>query len=155
MKRWVWCLVALASVAAISGNPAIGTDVGRLQPVQTVQLSCDQGTIQIQTDTGASGVGDTLEHALQTMQATAPAEVFLDTAEYLLVAPTCAPLLPALMDTLRPSCLLCWGSGAIDLTQAGKFLSVHDPGITLMHYMAGDLNVPTLQQEKGRMRLVW
>lgn len=154
MKRWLWYLLVIAAVAALSGKNPSGTDVGRLQPVQVVRVSSTAGQILIQTDTGDLGQGETLKEAFEDMKNTASSKVFLDTADYLILSPKCKSLLPALMEYLRPACSVCLEDGEPDLEQVGKFLEVHDPKLTLMRYRAGQRELKTLVTREGRMELV-
>lgn len=154
MKRWVWYIGIIAIVAALSGKTSAGTDVAKLQPVQVVYLTCPEGQIVIETDTGDWGNGETLKEALQDMKATSSREVFLDTADYLLISQGCVDLLPAMMKQLRPSCSVCFTDGVPDMERAGVFLQQHAPQITLMQYRAGERQLQTLVIREGRMELV-
>lgn len=154
MKRWLWYLAVIVAVAALSGKSASGTDVGKLNPVQAVRVYSIEDRIVIETDAENFGIGNTLNAALDDMKQTVPSEVFLDTADYLILSPSCQPLLPALMEHLRPSCAVCLEQGQTDVTQVGAFLEIHKPQVTLMRYCAGQTNLPTLITQNGRMELV-
>ena len=154
MKRWLWYAVALALILAVSAESYAGSDVGELQPVQTLRVSEQAGTILVETDTGELGEGDTLDAAFRNMEETALGKLFLDTAEYLLIAPGCVELIPKLTEYLRPSCCVCLTEGDVDLMQVGQFLQIHPPDRTLMEYRAGLNQVPLLKGFDGRMELV-
>lgn len=154
MKRWLWYVIIIGAVAALSGKSSSGKDIGTLQPVQTVRLSCISGQVLVETDTGDLGVGEDLKAALEDMERTSSGNVFLDTADYLIVSPVCTDLLPAMAAYLRPSCALCMGEGEINMEQVGLFLQRHTPDITLMKYRAGDRELQTLLSQEGRMYLV-
>lgn len=108
----------------------------------------------METDTGDFGIGDSLKAALTDMKRSASAEIFLDTADYLIVSPGCVDLLPAMMQYLRPSCAVCMEDGETDMKQIGMYLQQHSPDITLMHYRAGQRDLPTLVTREGRTHLV-
>lgn len=129
-------------------------DIGKLQPVQVVRLTCPRGQVRMETDTGDFGTGENLKEALIDMKQSAPAEVFLDTADYLIVSPGCIDLLPAMMKYLRPSCAVCVEDGKPDMEQVGLYLQQHSPDTTLMQYRAGQRDLPTLVTREGRMHLV-
>lgn len=154
MKRWLWYIGIVAVIAALSGKPSAGKDIGKLQPIQVVRLTCPQGQVCMETDTGDVGMGENLKSALADMKLSAPAEIFLDTADYLIISPGCMDLLPAVMQYLRPSCSVCLEEGKPDMEQVGVYLQQHAPSITLMQYRAGERDLPTLVTREGRMRLV-
>lgn len=154
MKRWLWYIGIIAVIAALSGKASTGTDIAKLQPVQVVHLTCPEGKVVLETDTGDWGTGETLKDALKDMKDAASREVFLDTADYLIVSQDCIDLLPAMMKQLRPSCSICLGEGRVDMTQVGTFLQQHAPEVTLMEYRAGDRQLQTLVTWEGRMKLV-
>lgn len=154
MKRWLWLIGAAVAVAVLSGNASPGKDVGKLQPVEVVYLACREGGVAIETDTGDLGIGANLAEAMEDMKAAAPGEVFLETADHLLLSPECIDLMPALMSILRPSCSVCLTEGAPDMEQVGLFLRVHRPRSTLARYRAGERGIETLVTGEGRMELV-
>lgn len=154
MKRWLWYIGVVAAIAALSGKAAAGMDVAKLQPVQVVRLTCPGGKVVIETDMGDWGMGETLKDALKDLNATASREVFLDTADYLIVSQDCVDLLPAMMKQLRPSCSVCLGEGELDMAQVGVYLQQHAPEVTLMEYRAGEHQLKTLVMREGRMKLV-
>lgn len=152
MKRWSWLLVVL--VAFFAGRTEIGTDVGKLEPVQVVRLSETNGQVKVETDTGEWGVGADVEAALAALHGSADAEVTLDTAEYLLLATEDEETVLALAERLRPSCVLCSGGRQTELEGLGTFLQIHRPTLTLMRYRAGDRDIQTVLDADGRLELV-
>lgn len=154
MKRWLWYIGIVAAVAALSGKTSAGTDIGKLQPVQVVRLSNPQGQVCMETDTGDFGVGENLKAALVDMKMSSSAEIFLDTADYLIISPGCVDLLPAMMQYLRPSCAVCIEEGKPDMEQVGIYLQQHSPTITLIQCRAGQCDLPTLVTREGRVSLV-
>lgn len=154
MKRWLYYIVIVIVVAALSGNTSAGSDVGKLQPVQVVRVTRQDGAVVLETDTADRGVGARLSSALADMKRAASAEIFLDTADHLVVSPECEGLIPELMAYLRPSCAVCVGEGEVDMEQVGAFLEIHKPEVTLMRYRAGETDLPILVAREGRMELV-
>lgn len=154
MKKWLFFLAVLGAVAVISGRTQPGTDVSQMQPVQSVRIAQFNRYITVETDTGAWGMGGDLDAALEHMNASAPAHIFLDTAEYLVIAPELVFLLPDLEDRLRPSCCVCLEEGQPDMTRVGQFLQIHTPEITMNDYLAGVTDLPTLLTTKEGMQLV-
>lgn len=154
MKKCAW-LIGIALVIAILGfMPSAGMDVGKLQPVQVVAVQMVNEQILVQTDTADEGTGDTLMEAVENLKQSTGAEVFLDTAEHLLIAPDCAMVMEDVLQLFRPSCTLCWLDGEANLQGAAEFLNYHVPKTTLMEYRAGNQMLQTLRIVNGRMRLV-
>lgn len=154
MKRWLFCAAIILTAALLSGKGLPGADVGKLQPVQVVCISGGADWVKIETDTGDVGTGSDLEQAFGDMKATSSAEIFLDTAEYLLISQGSEGFISEMMTHLRPSCSVCIVDGEPDLEKVGAFLHQHEPKITLMHYRAGHRQLPTLKIQEGRMELV-
>lgn len=152
-KKLRYLLFGLAALALYL-LPSPGKDAATIQPVEVVCLTRDQKGVQILLDTGAAAEGDTLSDALRRLHAEGAEEIFLDTADYLLIGEGCEPLLPELMTLLRPSCVVCRVQGLPRLEQVGQFLRRHTPALTLARYRAGIRDFSTLKTEEGRMRLV-
>lgn len=152
MRRWAFYLAIIGSVAALNATTSIGSDVGKLDPVQVVCVSAERGWIEVGTDTGAQGSGRTVEEAIRDMEETATAKVYLDTAEYLVVSEQA--LVEGLVEHLRPSCEICMGQGELELERVGEFLQVHEPGVTMIEYLAEGHALPVLMEREGRMRIV-
>lgn len=153
MKRWILCAVALILAASLEGLPFHATDVGKLQPVELVWVGRTGEGVEIRTDTGDLGTGPTVSDAFADLKRTCPGEVFLDTAEYLILTPDSGELLGELSEFLRPACRLCIGMENRDLEQATRFLSAHKPELTLQDYGAGDRNIPILREKEGKFHL--
>lgn len=150
MKRWI--ILAAAVAAALMFPSHSKADVGELLPVELLYIYKDENGIQVQTDTGNLGTGSDLRSALENLKATAPGEIFLDTADYLIITKDTANLLPQLWDILRPATEVCLGVNAD--TQAAAFLSAHKPGVTLNDIRSGGRFLPTLIRTGERYRLV-
>lgn len=145
-------LVLAAALSA--GRAQIGTDVGKLQPVRVVRLSEVAGQVKVETDVGAWGVGDDVGAALAALHASADGEVVLDTADILMLVTEDEAMTLAMVEQLRPSCVMCYGDRETDLEQAGTFLEIHRPELTLMQYRAGERAIPRLVGKDGRLELV-
>ena len=82
MRSVVCIAILLLSLFA----PVERLDVAKLQPVQTVAVSMNGQEVVLETDTGDVGRGVTGKEALKDLQENALSVIYLDTAEYLLVA---------------------------------------------------------------------
>lgn len=154
MKKWLVYVLILAAVPVLSFGGFGGRDVGKLQPVQAIMMQVENGKLRLLTDTDATGRGEDAQKAVEDMNRTADAWVYLDTADYLLLSEGTEAYLPQLQKYLRPSCCLCAVAGEIDLSRVGSFLELHQPKQTLSRYEAGERELPLLISEEGRMKLV-
>ena len=130
MKKWLVFAAVLITVAILSRRPHPARDVAMLEPVQAVYIFQKDGTLSIETDTGASGSGKTLTEAAAEMKASASGEIFLDTAEFLLLDPT-VPITEEFHTLLRPTCTVTFTTAAPDLQAASAYLSIHTSSCTL------------------------
>lgn len=154
MKRWAIYLLLFAAAAALGTSSFTGTDVGELLPVEAVRVSVREGEILLETDTGDSGRGADFTAALRDLKESAPGNLFLETADYLILAPESEPFLEELYGCLRPSCGVCVEDGETDMESVGQFLSAHKPETTLRDWRNGSENLPVLRTREGRMELV-
>lgn len=146
MRRWMIYVAVVA--AALILKPKDIKDVGELLPVELLYISREAGSIRAETDTGTFGTGRNLEEALKDLKETAPGEIFLETADYLIVTDRTVNLLPRLTEVLRPSTEVCVGKNAD--AQAAAFLKAHPSEVTLKDIRAGQEEIPTLIKSKER-----
>lgn len=150
MKRWI--ILAAAAAVALMFAPSGTTDVGELLPVELLYIYKEESGIRVETDTENFGVGDNLTAALENLKATASGEIFLDTADYLIITKETVSLLPQLWEILRPATEVCLGVNAD--AQAAAFLSAHKPGVTLNDIRSGGVSLPILIRTEERYCLV-
>ena len=154
MKHWFWYLLGLLMVAGIGGMPFSGSDVAQLQPVQVVGVEMDDGVVTVSTDTGDVGVGNDLQGAFQNLKDTTMGQVFLETAEYLLVDPSAMGLVPELMGYLRAGCGVCLMEADVDMEKVGLYLEAHPPTVTLQDCRVMQVSLPRLiMNREERMEL--
>lgn len=135
MKRWLYLLGALAVLGVVARLPHPARDIAKLDPVQTVYLYVEAGQLHIETDTGDHGSGPTLTAAAADLRARADAEIFLDTAEYLLLDPGVA-ITDEFYTLLRPACRVVFTQSRPDLEAAAGYLAIHTPETTLARLRA-------------------
>lgn len=135
MKKWLLLIGALAAVGFLSRLPHPARDIAKLEPVRVVYLYMDQGRLCIETDTADYGSGRNLTEATDDLRTRADAEIFLDTAEFLLLSPE-VTISPDFYTHLRPACKVCYTETAPDLAAAAEYLAAHPPEITLAHLRA-------------------
>lgn len=151
MKRW---LLLLALGTLLLTRPFSASDVARLKPVEVIRVSTVSHGVCVETDTGDRGEGKTLAQAFANLKTTADGDIFLETADRLLVSPLAVDLLPELTEYLRPGCNICVELGAVELDAVSDFLNIHEPGVTLQDHRAGEKALPVLYMIDGRMYLV-
>ena len=79
MKRYLLYGLILAATLVM---PVKRTDVGKLQPIQTVAVYLTDRGCSVQTDTGDIGVGETVAIAIENLERTTAGGAYLDTAEF-------------------------------------------------------------------------
>ncbi|MBP3672496.1 MAG: hypothetical protein J6J18_01560 [Oscillospiraceae bacterium] len=124
MKRYILYIVVLLALLAVSAE---GNDVGRLLPVEVISVYKEEGTVKIETDTGNMGAGEDFEAAYQNLRSNASAEIFLDTADYLILYGDAQGQIEQLRVYLKPGIKVCTGVGEMDLVSAAEYLSIHTP----------------------------
>lgn len=152
MKKWMW-IVGVAALALLLRVEHAGTNIDWLEPAELVRVTVEDDVVAIETDTGAQGYGQDLDTAIGNLQLSSASEVFLDTAEYLVVDETAVELLPELWEILRPSCKVCIAGGQIDLAEAAEYLCGHTPTTNLLQCRAGTGKLEILYVQEGRGQL--
>ena len=150
MKRiiiYVLILIALLFV------PVQDNDIGKLQPVEVVQVYRQGQQVTIRTDTGDMGVGNTAQLALQNLKDTTPGYIYLDTAEYLLLNTKAAQDVEQLRSVLKKNLQICVAESELDLQLAAKFLPAHGKLPRLKGWHMGD-KLPELSAESERLKFV-
>lgn len=146
MRRWM--IYVAAAAVAIALKPGDMKDVGVLIPVELLYINREAGFIRAETDTGDVGTGRSLEEALKNLTDSAPGQIFLETADYLIVTERAAYLLPQLAQVLRPAAEVCIGVNAD--AQAAPFLKAHPSRVTMKDIKAGWREIPVLIRSKER-----
>ena len=108
-----------------------GTDIGRLRPVEVVQLYEKAGLLFLKTDTGDVGWGLTVEQAVNQLKETTPARIYLDTADYLLLEEGNEDCIPLLKTYLKGKTKVAYAPEDIDLGEVAAYLHIHGPSESL------------------------
>ncbi len=103
--------------------PVERLDVAKLEPVQTIAVSREEGSVVIQTDTDNKGTGITTELALQELEKTTPGVIYLDTAEYLLIAENAQDTVDVIRSYLAPSVRVVLWDAEGSVSSAAKYLA--------------------------------
>lgn len=154
MKRWSLLALIVLLVIVFADRLFLGSDVAQLQPVEVIRVSVQQEKITVETDTGELGEGSDLKEAFENLKEHAVGEIFLETADYLIVTAESEGLIEELSAYLRPTCYVCMESDPTDMEKAAQFLDAHKPGKTLLDCRSQKGKIPLLITEEGGMRLV-
>ena len=154
MKKWIRYLLIAAVIPLLGIEGFGGEDIGTLEPVQVLVVTQENDGIHVLTDGGQEGNGKDVTAALENLTKTASSKVFLDTTEYLLLEPGTEKWLSQFKQSLRPSCMVCYVLGSVDLQAAAQYLQLHPVSVNLIQYEAGKQRLLTLIYNEGRMTLV-
>ena len=154
MKRLIFYGAALALIAMLGWMPFSPSDVADLKPVELIYIDAERGPVLVKTDTGGSGRGQTLAEAFQDLKQTTAGNIFLETADHLIVSEKARPYLQSAVRFLRPACNVCVADREPELETAAAFLRTHEPNMTLQDFRTGIRDLPKLRSIEGRMYLV-
>lgn len=105
--------------------PLNRVNVANLLPIEAVAVYRDGDQVVLETDTEHKGFGENAEKALASLKQNTSAVVYLDTAEYLLVAPDAAEEVDALRPHLKSTVKVCVCEVAGKVKDAAKYLEIH------------------------------
>lgn len=148
MKRSFLYLLVLAAVLVC---PTKATDVGKLQPVQTVAVYQDQSGCIIQTDTKDVGRGEDVPAAIKNLKETTPATIYLDTAQYLIVSDE--SIVEELRTHLKGNVKLYRFIGNPPMDTVSKFLAAHGRGPSIRTWKSEDA-LPVLDCRSERLNFL-
>ncbi len=118
--------------------PVERLDVAKLEPVQTVAVYTEPGAVVLETDTHNVGKGQSISEALANLEETTPGVIYLDTAEYLLVAKDGEGYVNDLRAYLSPSVKVSMWDGDGEVDRAARFLSVEKHLPRLRHWKTSE-----------------
>lgn len=144
MRKMLLCIAVIAITGFAGLLPFHGTDVGKLHPVEVLVASKVGERITVETDTGLNGTGKTMDQAIENLKLTSAGEIFLETANYLLVSEEGIHLLDGFSTVLRPACQIYVFKGDGKWDNVAKYLESHPSGVTLLGYRQGMTNIPKL-----------
>ena len=123
MKRLLLYIAALTLLLLADR----GTDLGSLRPVELVQLWERNGILILETDTGDRGWGLTIDQAVAKLKETTPGQIYLDTADYLLLEEGTEQYLPQLHDYMKKGTRMAYSVEGLNLRDAAAYLRIHKP----------------------------
>ena len=138
-------------LAAVLTLPSTPTDVGKLQPVQTVIVYKEDGSFVLQTDTDDVGRGENILAALDDLKETTPEHIYLDTAEFLLIGEGTEKAVETLRKRFDRSAELYGYIGSPDPEAVSAYLQVHGNGPRFSQWQVGE-KLPILDCREDRIR---
>ena len=160
MKKVIWILILLLFLGALKLLPFHGKELAGLLPVKTVIItrSCAEYTVDV--GAGVQAVGKTLSEALEALQEETPVEVFLQTAEQVVLTEPDETAVKAVAETdaFRPAAGICRvPKGAADVDALSRYLQAHPAHETILDLKAALLegrrpDIPLLRPVDGGYR---
>ena len=152
MKKIGLILLIGAAAWLMSRLPHPAVDIGKLEPVEVVLLTATDEGIRLETDTGAWGEGATLKAAVAALKQADSEEVFLDTAEKVLIRGNMTDYWQEIWIQFRPAAQVCLVRDNVDLREAAEYLTMHPTGLTLGKLRAGmgEWQILTITEGRGR-----
>lgn len=123
MRTVLYILIIILMLFA----PVQRLDVAKLQPVEAVAIYSEQDMVILKTDTEDIGIGETALQALQNLKDTTPAVIYLDTAEYVLVAEGAESWAEELKPYFKSAIKVRPYKGGV-VKEEVKYLDAHDRG---------------------------
>lgn len=153
MKKAIVYLAAITVIATTGILPFDGTDVEKLHPVEVLVFQYNKGMLSVTTDSGLSGFGTDVRQVFEDLKLAAPGEIFLDTVNYVLLAPNCINEISSLYFYLRPACQVYLFEGEGKFTNIGEYLESHASNATILDCIRGESKIPllTIQNEVYRI----
>lgn len=105
--------------------PLERTDVAKLLPIEAVAVYKENGEVVLETDTKHRGSGDDATKALENLKSVTPAIVYLDTAEFLILAEDTVSEIEGLRMYLKPRVKVCVADGRGRVKDMAKYLEIH------------------------------
>ena len=112
-------------VGALLLAPVKRLDVAKMEPVEAVAIYPENGDMVLETDTESIGRGKTVQQALENLKESASSVIYLDTAEYLLVAESTWEQAEQLMEYLKKGVKTAVYAGG-NVKEEAQYLDAHE-----------------------------
>lgn len=118
-------IICILIIAALCFVPLKRVDIAKLRPIQAVAMYMEDQQIVLETDTGDQGRGKRVLDALQNLKEKTAAVVYLDTADFLLVAENAISHVGELAQNIKQSVKVCVCEAAGRVKEVAQYLEVH------------------------------
>ncbi len=146
MKKLLYVLLLGAALL----TPERKQENHKLLPVELVSIRIETNQVILETDSGEMGIGSDVSEAVQNLKDTAPGNIYLDTADTLLIGPGGEVAAYQLAGRLKGSIRVCLTEEQLDLEQAAEYLGAHRPQVRLKDFSG---QAERLQKEGDRLIL--
>ena len=123
-------------------------DISDLEPIQAVRMYREDGKIILETDTEDYGIGENVKEALADMKQSSEGIVYLDTAQFLVVAENALDDIAHIKPFLKEKVQVCLSEGMDKLSTVAKYMKAHDIGVKLKQWHK-NLELPQLPDLPG------
>ena len=134
MRKLIYALI----IAALCLAPLRRADIAKLRPVQAFAMYLEDNNVVLETDTGDLGRGENVLRALENLKEKTAAVVYLDTAEFLLVAKDAVSEMGELAQYVKDSVKVCVCEAAGRVKEAAQYLEVHGNLPKLRNWMSAE-----------------
>ena len=117
-------LLYIVILVAMLFAPVTRLDIAKLEPVEAVAVTIEEGNVRLETDTGSVGQGKTVSQALEDLKTNATLIIYLDTAQYLLVDDGAEETSEELRKYLSKSVITARYNGG-EITEEVLYLNAH------------------------------
>lgn len=149
MRKILYALI----LGSLFFAPLNRIEIANLEPIQAVWMYQTDGKLVLETDTKDKGSGATVEEALTDMKNSSPGIIYLDTAQYLLVAEGTEHQIAALQPHVKDTIYLCLWDGQGSLADGVKYADAHNVGVKLNKWKSNSKlpSLPGFYTEETRM----
>lgn len=120
----------LVILAALFFAPVERLDIADLEPVQVVAVYREGDNVILETDTQDRGSGKSVEEALAAMKKSTPTVIYLDTADFLLVAENAEETVDSLAGYLRSDIKVAMYHGG-SVKEEAQYVDIHGDTVRL------------------------
>ena len=147
MKRWPVYLLAVILLWGIPVLPINRISLNVLEPVEIIFIGTKDQHISLQTDTGAEGNGDTMEEAFRDLMRKAKGNLFITTANTVVVDWRNQSFLLDAIAYIRPATSVYALEGEPDFEILIPYIRSHSSNVLIGEVLAGEKTIPFLKAE--------
>ncbi len=153
MKKLVLWVLVIGAICIADMLPFTGTDIAKLHPIEVLVVKRENAILSVSTDSGLTGFGTDVQQAISDLKLAAPGEVFMETANYVLLTSECTDAIDGLFAYIRPACQIYLFEGEGEWSNVAKYLESHPSDATLLACRRGETQIPKLIVEGEEYRL--
>ena len=117
-------ILYIAILLILPFAPLHKLDISQLEPVEALGMRVVDNGIQVETDTGHRGWGNTVAEAVADIKEKTPGVIYMDTAKYLLLTEEAVVYAANLEPYLRDNIEVCIWDGEGSIIGAAEYLEL-------------------------------